>query len=269
MSAQVTARARLATVSVRMMPVVLLAALTALLAPSRVGAQEEILAQGNQLYQQGDFAGAVAAYDAVLEGGFTSAALHYNLGNAYFKNGDLGRSILEWERARALEPSDPDVLANLELARSVTADAIEPLPRFWLFTAVSWWVNLLPGGLLALLVGVAWLTTGFGLALRVLARRNEVRRFAMWTAIAGAGVVALLGTNLFVRELGIGRAERGVILVDAVPVRSAPAEQDDLTLFEIHEGTLVRIDQRTGGWAEVVLEDGKVGWVLADVMGVI
>ena len=60
-----------------------------------------------------------------------------------------------------------------------------------------------------------------------------------------------------------------MILADAVPVRSAPADQDELTLFEIHEGTRVRIDQRAGEWAEIVLEDGKVGWVPADVMGVI
>jgi uncharacterized protein YgiM (DUF1202 family) len=49
-------------------------------------------------------------------------------------------------------------------------------------------------------------------------------------------------------------------------VRSAPADQDDLTLFEIHEGTRVRIDERAGEWAEVVLDDGKVGWVPADVL---
>ena len=60
-----------------------------------------------------------------------------------------------------------------------------------------------------------------------------------------------------------------MILAASVPVRSAPAEQDDLTLFEIHEGTRVRIDQRTGDWAEVVLDDGKVGWVRADVFEVI
>jgi hypothetical protein len=57
-----------------------------------------------------------------------------------------------------------------------------------------------------------------------------------------------------------------VILADAVPVRSAPADQDELTLFEIHEGTRVRIDERAGEWAEVVLDDGKVGWVPADVL---
>lgn len=241
----------------------------ALLAPARARAQAEIFEQGNQRYQQADYPGAIVAYETVLSAGFESAALHYNLGNAYFKAGDLGRSILQWERARAISPTDPDVLANLELARSLTADAVEPLPRFWLVSAVSWWIDLLPRGLLIATVAAAWLAAGAGAAARILARRDDVRRVAGWLAITGAAVVVILGTNLFVRELGIGLAERGVILADAVPVRSAPADQDDLTLFEIHEGTRVRIDQRAGAWAEIVLEDGKVGWVPADVMGVI
>jgi len=79
-------------------------------------------------------------------------------------------------------------------------------------------------------------------------------------------VVVVFGTNLLVRELGIGQPERAVVLAAAVQVRAAPAEDDDLTLFEIHEGTRVRVEQRTGTWAEVVLDDGKVGWVPAEVM---
>jgi tetratricopeptide (TPR) repeat protein len=242
---------------------------TLLCAPGAAGAQGEIFERGNQFYQQGDFAGAVEAYEAVRSAGFESADLHYNLGNAYFKVGELGRSILEWERALVLAPGDPDALANLELARSVIADAVEPLPRFWLFTALSWWVRLLPRGLLIALVTGAWLVACGGVVLRIWSRGPDARRIATWLATGAAAVVLVLGTNLVVREMRLGQPERGVVLAASVPVRSAPAEEDDLTLFEIHEGTRVRIDQRTGGWAEVVLDDGKVGWVPADVFEVI
>lgn len=243
------------------------AALTTMagMAPAAVSAQAELFEQGNQLYQQEEFQGAIDAYQAVLSAGWESAALHYNLGNAYFKAGELGRAILEWERALVLEPGDPDALANLELARSLTADAVEPLPRFWLFDAVAWWVSLLPRALLRGLVALAWIAFAAGVGVRVLARADAVSRWGGRVAIAGAVVVLVLGVNLLVRELGLGRPERAVILGDAVPVRSAPADQDDLTLFEIHEGTRVRIDQRAGEWAEIVLEDGKVGWVPSGV----
>jgi hypothetical protein len=234
-------------------------ALLLLAAPA--GAQDEIVARANQAYQEGDWASAIEAYEAVREAGFTSAGLEYNLGNAWFKSGSLGRAILHWERALLLEPGDPDAEANLALARSLTADAVEPLPTFWLFAAVSWWVDLVPRGWLLVLVGAGWLALTGGAAARILSRRDLVARLGFWVAVTGAVIVVLLGTNLVVREAGIGSAEHGIVLVEAVPVRSAPAEDDDLTLFEVHEGTRVRIDRRTGGWVEVVLDDGKVGWI--------
>lgn len=244
-------------------------AVALLATPISAQAQGEILERANLLYQDGDYTGAIEAYEAVQAAGFQSPDLHYNLGNAYFKSGSLGRSILEWERALEGGRGDPDVVANLELARSITADAVEPLPRFWLLSVVSWWVELIPRGLLILIVGTSWVIAAGGGITRILARNEPAARLGGWLAAAGLAVVLVFGTNLAVRELGIAQAERGVILADAVPVQSAPAEDDDLTLFEVHEGTRVRIDQRTGAWAEIVLDDGKVGWVPTDVMGVI
>jgi tetratricopeptide (TPR) repeat protein len=236
---------------------------------SSLSAQDEIFVQGNQLYQAEDYAAAIEAYEAVLAGGFESHELHYNLGNAFFKAGELGRSILSWERALELEPGDADALANLELAGRLVVDDIEPLPRFWLLSVASWWVDLLPRSLLILLVAAGWLGLTGGLTLKILARADIRRRIGNWLVLGSLGVVLVLGTNLLVRELGWGRTERGVILQEAVSVRSAPAEDDNLTLFEVHEGTRVRIDQRTEQWAEIVLDDGKVGWVPVGVMEII
>jgi tetratricopeptide (TPR) repeat protein len=242
------------------------AAFVVLAAAAPIAAQDEIVAQGNQAYQQEDWAAAIEAYETVLEAGYTSAGLEYNLGNAYFKAGELGRSILHWERALALSPGDVDTRANLELARSLTADAVEPLPTFWLFSALSWWIDLLPRAMLIALVTAGWLTWAAGAVVRIVARGDAAAAVGRWVAICGAVGVVLLGSTLLVRELGLGRAERAVVLAESVAVRSAPAEDDDLTLFEVHEGTRVRIDQRTGEWAEVVLDDGKVGWIPLSVM---
>ncbi len=246
-----------------------IAVLCASFTPHLAVAQGEIFERGNQLYQEGDFSGAIAAYEAVLTAGYESADLYYNLGNAHFKAGSLGQAILHWEKARLRAPGDPDILANLELARSLTVDEVEPLSRFWLISVVSWWVGLLPRALLISIVSATWLATVGGAVVRILARRSDVRWIGGWVAGLAGAALLVFGTNLVVRELGIGQPELAVVLAREVPVRSAPAEDDDLTLFRVHEGTRVRIDQRTGEWAEIVLEDGKVGWVPADVMGVI
>ena len=120
----------------------------AVVLPLHAAAQEEIVLRGNQAYQEGAYPAAIEAYEAVRDAGYTSAGLEYNLGNAYFKTGELGRAILHWERAIELDPGDADARANLELARGLTTDAIEPLPEFWLFSLVGWWIDLVPRTLL-------------------------------------------------------------------------------------------------------------------------
>lgn len=231
-----------------------------------VVAQEEAYLQGNELYQNGQFGPAVEAYRSVLGAGMESATLHYNLGNAHFQSGELGQAILSWERALDRDPGLADARSNLQLARSLTVDDVEPLPTFWLVSAWRWWVELLPRVLLLAGLAAGWLLLWSGVAGRILARGEGVRRLSTLAMPVGGVLVLILGVNVAVREFGVGQASRGVILAEAVPVRSAPTEDDNLTLFEIHEGTVVRIDQRTDAWAEVVLEDGKVGWVPTGVL---
>lgn len=255
--------------AVRCRVLLLAGALALALGPSGAAGQQEIVARGNEAYQDGDYAAAIEAYEAVLEAGFRSAGLEYNLGNAYFKAGELGRAILHWERALELSPGDPDARTNLELARSLTVDAVEPLPTFWMTALVSWWVGLLPRAWLVGLVALGWIALTGGAVLRTLGRSPWIPALGRGSIVAGMALLLLLGPSLVVRETGLGVPERAVILAEAVPVRSAPSSDDDLTLFEIHEGTRVRIDQRAGEWVEVVLDDGKVGWVPAEVMEVI
>jgi len=240
-----------------------------LFATPRAGGQEELYLRGNQLYQEGDFAGALEAYEAVREAGFESAKLHFNLGNAYFKTGELGRSILSYERALLLSPRDPDIQANLQLARSLTADAIEPLPRFWLLSALEWWVDLLPRRILVFLVVTAWLLGMGALCLRILSRTPRHGQLGSWVALGSGGILLLFGSTLLAREGVLGESNWGIVLAEEVAVQSAPSEEDDLTLFLVHEGTKVRIDQTTESWMEVVLEDGKVGWIPSDRVEII
>jgi len=223
---------------------------------------------GNLLYQGCDFAGAAAAYTEILDDGLESGDLYYNLGNAYFKLGRLGPSILAYERARRALPRDENVAANLQLARSLTADQITPLPGFWLTRAWTAWVDLLPRQTLIALVTLGYLLVMSLVVLGVM-RGGMGRSWVGRAAGALAALTALLAINLAVREFGLGRAEYGVILAGETPVQSAPADDPALQLFSIHEGTRVRIDRRSDGWFEVVLEDGKVGWLRSETLEVI
>src|SRR5947208_2669689 len=73
--------------------------------------------KANQEYAQGHFAEAISGYEALVRTGQWSANLFYDLGNAYFRVGDFGHAILNYERALALERHHPEATANLQIAR--------------------------------------------------------------------------------------------------------------------------------------------------------
>lgn len=231
-----------------------------------LGAQspDSLFQSGNAAYQDGRFDEARTTYESVLDAGYGSGALYYNLGNAYFKLGDLGRAVLSYERARRLEPGDEDVRANLELANSLLADEITPLPAFLPARVLRWLVEFLPRSLVVLLSVSGYVLAGLFGAAWIMVRAPALRRSVGWVAgIAGLAAV-LFGANLAARAWLAGRETQAVILADEVDVYSAPSEERSLQLFTIHEGTKVRIDQQSGEWAEIVLLDGQVGWVRTD-----
>ena len=231
--------------------------------------QESLFAEGNRLYQEGDFAAAAASYDAVIDGGFESAEVYYNLGNAHYHLGETARAVLNYRRAARLDPGNDDIQANLALVSERLQDRIEPLPRFWLLSVFDWWMGVIPGGLLQALVAACYLLLGTSVVLIVLRRpagwRRPLRRFACGAAVA----TVLLGATLLIRETGLGGSEEAVVMAGEARVLSAPSEEGGLTVFTLHEGTTVRIDRRAGEWAEIVLADGKVGWLPLEVLEVV
>jgi len=247
----------------------LMVATVALSSTTDTQAQRELFDRGTQLYLDTDYAGAIQAYEEILRSGYEAGEVYYNIANSHFKLGDLGRSILNYERALLRMPGDEDTIANLTLARSLAVDDIEPLPRFWFFRFVDWWVHAIPASLLLVVVTLCYVVATVATAVRILSRQALARALGLRVAIACAAVAVVLGVNLSIVRLGLGQPMEGVILVDEVTVQSAPTADAALQIFAIHEGTKVRVDQLTGGWAEIVLSDGKVGWVKSDVLEVV
>lgn len=239
----------------------LAAAVSAISAPTPAGAQEALFDEGNRLYQEGDFGGAAASYEAVLEGGFESAEVYYNLGNAHFRLGEIGLAVLNYERAARLNPRGEDIRANLALVGEMLQDRIEPLPRFWVLSVVDWWMTVIPRGWLGPLVALCYLALGLAAVFLVLGRPRGARTALRRAVYASLTATVLLGGTLLARETGLGRPEEAVVMAAEARVLSAPSEEGGLTVFTVHEGTRVRIDRRAEDWAEIVLADGKVGWL--------
>src|SRR5207253_6076018 len=87
--------------------------------------------QANKLYEQGKFGDAAAAYGKIIADGRVSPALYFNLGNALFKSGQVGRAILNYRLGEQLAPRDPDIRANLRFARNQVSGADARSPTWW------------------------------------------------------------------------------------------------------------------------------------------
>ena len=105
-------------------------------------AATDLMAEANARYDREEYAEAVLLYESLVGDGYHDVALYYNLGNAHLGDGDLGRAILSYLRARELSPRDPDVRANLELARESTVDRIVAergsLPESASYVGLQW-----------------------------------------------------------------------------------------------------------------------------------
>lgn len=213
--------------------------------------------QGNAAYSAGEYPRAVQEYETVAAAGFDGGSLRYNLGNAYFKTGDLGRAILNYERAQLWLPGDPDLRANLDLARTQTGAAA---------CASGGWFSLafplaeaMPSWNLALLSSFFVACVFFSLALRPFLER--ARRPLYFTALS-FGLLATLGiTSLAARAWSVERVPRAIVLAAGdTPVRFEP-DEDGTVHFVVPQGTEVVIAEVREGWTQVARCDGRRGWI--------
>ncbi len=212
------------------------------LAASQAQAQDR-WAEANAKYAAGDFRAAVSGYTQLVEAGETSAALFYNLGNAHYRLNELGAAILNYERALALEPQQPEAVANLRLVRE-KARALE-LRGNRLEQALA---RTSP----TMLASVAAL--GFWLAVFALAGWFLFRRSALAVVgcLLGLALFAGAGYGLYALEQGPNGRGLAIIVGKQVDARLATAESAG-TVLTLPPGSEVKILSTRGGWSYAVL----------------
>ena len=203
--------------------------------------------QANTAYINNDFPTAISLYETILSSGRQSGKLYYNLANAYFKEQEIGRAILNYNRALRLNPGNEDIRYNLQVAEKMTKDHIDAVPEFFVKTWLSNLRNLLSSTTWAVL-SLVFLAAMLGSALFYLLSRRLVRRKIGFYGTATAFLLLVL-TLCFAaidRREAIDRTS-AVVLRDAVAVKSSP-NQNSTDLFILHEGTKVEISDRLNGW---------------------
>ena len=243
------------------------ATLLALLLMLPLGAQaaesypDSLFKAGVEAYTVGDWNQAAADWSDVAATGLRSKELYFNLGNAYYKGGEIAKAVLFYERALRLDPSDADIRYNLEFARNLTQDRIDEVPEFILKTWVRKVNYLLPSNVWAGL-SLFLLALALGLCLLfLLGPTPGARRTGFFTGIA-ALLLALAAWG-FARsqKAAAERHDTAIVMRPVTSVTSSPSSDAAKSLFILHEGTKVKVLDEVSGFTDIELADGRRGWI--------
>lgn len=225
-----------------------------------VAQNEDLFDKANQAYADGKYQDAVQLYDEILENGETSAAVHYNLGNAHYKLNHIAPSIYHYEKALQMAPGDKDVENNLSFARNMAIDAIaEPSEEGFLrlfnrvtsvFTTSGWaWAAII----CMLLFVVLFL--GYYFSRRAFLKRSFFISgfFFLFVAVTSAAI-GLIKQNV------IENSSFAIVFSEEAEVKSEPNIRS-AEVFELHEGAKVKLTEDFQGWYEIELPNGSQGWI--------
>jgi len=220
----------------------------------------QLFKKGNEQYAKAKYSEAIQSYQKILNGGYRSAAVYFNLGNAYYKTGDMPSALLYYEKAHKLTPGDDDVNFNIQLTDLKITDKIEPTPEFFI---TKWWhgfILFLSADTLSML-SVLLLMAGFSALIFYLFTNSlSLKKSSFYAGIVLliCGIVTIFISNRQVHYFNLHH--QAIVFSSSVTVKSAPGEAAK-PLFVVHEGTKVDILQKNESWVEIELPNGNTGWV--------
>ena len=211
--------------------------------PSRTG--DDLFAKANTEFKAGYFKAAITDYGAVVQSGEWSANLFYDLGNAYFRDSDFGRAILNYERALQLDRNHPEADANLRIARDQT-HALELAPA-----TLEKYLNFASTKSFAMLAAILF----WGTIILLILRRRKV----LWMTI-GFLLTASFSWAAYKLESGTRGQSVAVVVTDNVEARVATADSAK-SVLALPPGSEVVILQERGDWSYAALPNDLRGWI--------
>lgn len=224
-----------------------------------VPADTAAVAAANQLYASSHYTEAAQIFEQQIERGVEDASIYFNLGNSYFQQGDLGRAVLNYQRAAQLDPRDADIQANLELTRAQTTElfAAEPSGPLAVLADLTGWLTL---NETAVIVLGFWFLLSFVILAR---RQSQTDKSIKWLGYVVVVVVALLlisGLSLGSRAILEQTQPEGVVIAPTVAVSSGPGI-DLTTGMNLLSGTEINVVEMQGEWVRVKSPGSTQNWI--------
>ena len=260
-----TAKKKVAAPVLLALITLLFAATTATAAPAKVAITK---VDADKEYAKGNYLQASKDYSDLLKVG-ESVDLYYNLGNCYYRLGNITKSIIAYEKAHRLSPSDRDVTFNLEFVREKTIDKIERQEKNFFSAGYTMLQNLMDMDAWACLSIVAFFAC-LGMAMLFLLGRDEwMRKLGFYVALLSVFVFVFSTLFAWQQKHNFDARDRAVVVAPSASVKLTPSDSSADAVV-VHEGTAVQIVDRTmSDWYSVKLDDGKEGWLKRNSLEII
>lgn len=239
--------------------------LAATILSPKVSADATAVDAANQLYAAGHYDEAIQLYEAQVARGVQDSALFYNLGNTYFQKGDMGRAVLNLERAAQLNPRDADIAHNLALVREQTTElfAAEAEGPLAVLADVTGWMT---ENETAVLVLGFWFLLGFLVLVRRQVEPGKAQKALKVSTIVVVAILLLTGASLASREFIQQTQPAGVVVSPTVAVSDGPGAEYT-TDRNLRSGMTVNVSETQGAWVRLEVPEGAgESWVPAEAI---
>lgn len=240
--------------------IILLSVLSLRAGADTIDTLQTLKTQADSAYLSEQYDAAISGYEQVLASG-KSAEVMYNLGNAYYRKGKMGRAILCYERTLRLDPGNSDALHNLDMAISNTADKVQAERPFFFVSVYRWLSTRLSvdgWGTLGVICFGLFCITFILVRFTDNERVQAVSQTGRWIAL---GVAVVANVLALTQHQNITDRTGAIIMNARVKVGNTPSDKASES-FTLHEGTRIEITDTTiTDWAGIRLSDGREGWV--------
>ena len=221
---------------------------------------EDLLTRANTLYNENAFDSALVIYKDIVDQGYSSATLYYNIGNTYYKLRNYPLAIYYYEKSLKLEPNNEDTKHNIEIAKLFLTDKIEAVPELFIKT---WWnklSNSFSANTWAILTLILIGATLACIFFYITAKSRILKKSMFFIGIL---MIILMTSSLSISAKKynyISTHNEGIIITPTITIKSSPSTSG-VDLFVLHEGSKVKILDNTDGWEKIKIANGSIGWL--------
>lgn len=223
-----------------------------------VSANENDFAKAEKLYSQEKYEEALKVFSSLLEENEISPVVFYNMGNCYFQTGDYLNALLYYERAHKYDPSNEEILENMEITRSRLSDKSDEMS-----SGISGWfynvVNSRPADYWSYLAIGLSMTGTVLLFLMLFSTQISLKRMSLATALISF-VFALVFSVFSFYQISYFNAEDDALIMELNTEVKKEADEDSKSISILPAGIKVKIIDEKGEWSEISI-NSRTGWV--------